>query len=131
MTALGLVIFIAAPALIAVFDVADGTPLATYTVMWMHLLGYCMVPAAVHVAIVGLLQGSGATRTSLRINIYTTLGLQVPLAALLGLALDLGAFGVWLSIPLALVAKAAWAYLAYRSGSWAVTGVRVAPARGP
>ncbi|MGE0872514.1 MAG: hypothetical protein AB7P03_28420 [Kofleriaceae bacterium] len=82
-----------------------------------------------HVAIVGLLQGSGATRTSLRINIYTTLAIQVPLAALLGLAFDLGAFGVWLSIPLTMVAKAGWAYLAYRSDRWAVTGFRVAPAR--
>lgn len=125
MTGLGLVIFITAEAILAVFDVPSGTPLADYAVMWMHLLGYAMVPSAVHVACVGLLQGSGATRTSLKINIVSSLAVQVPLAAILGLGLDLGAFGVWLSIPLSAVLRAAWAYQAYRSGKWAVTGVRV------
>ena len=45
--------------------------------------------------------------------------------AVLGFACGLGAFGVWLSFPLAFVAKSALGYVAYRQERWAVTGVRV------
>jgi putative MATE family efflux protein len=125
MTVLAAIIIAAAHPLVAVFDVRRGTPIEAYAVEWMRILGYAMLPAAVHIAMVGLLQGAGATMTSLRINLWTTLALQVPLAAVLGFAFDLGAFGVWLSFPLAIVGKAALAYAAYRGEQWAVTGVRV------
>ena len=126
MTALAAIILVAAHLLVKVFDVETGTPLETYAVEWMQILGVAMLPASVHIAMVGLLQGAGATMTSLRINIWTTLALQVPLAALLGFAFDLGATGVWLSFPLSFVGKAALAWAAYRSDKWAVTGVRIA-----
>jgi putative MATE family efflux protein len=128
MTALAAIIIVAAHPLAQVFDVGRGTPIEVYSVEWMRILGFAMLPASVHIAMVGLLQGAGATMTSLRINLWTTLALQVPLAALLGFAFDLGAFGVWMSFPLAILAKAAWAYAAYRAERWAVTGARV-PAR--
>jgi Na+-driven multidrug efflux pump len=90
----------------------------------MRVLGLAMLPAAVHITMFGLLQGAGATTTSLRINIVTTIA-QVPLAYVLGFTFDLGAFGVWLSFPIAIAAKAALVVVAYRSDTWAVTGVRV------
>jgi putative MATE family efflux protein len=126
---LALGIVIAAHPLVSIFDVKEGTPLELYAVEWMRLLGAAMLPAAVNIALIGMLQGAGATRTSLRINIWTTLAIQIPLAALLGFGLDLGEFGVWLSFPLAFVAKAAGTYVAYRKGTWAVTGVTVAAKR--
>jgi putative MATE family efflux protein len=130
MTALAIIIVFAAHPLVATFDVPPHTPLEEYAVEWMRILAYAMLPAAVNMALVGVLQGSGATRISLRINIWTTLALQVPLAVLLGLGLDMGATGVWLSFPLAFIAKAAMSYLAFKQGSWAVTGVRI-PAKAP
>jgi Na+-driven multidrug efflux pump len=75
----------------------------------------------------GVLQGSGATRTSLRINAWLTLTIQIPLAAVLGFPLGLGALGVWLSFPLVSVVRASAIYVAYRRGSWAVTGVGLGP----
>jgi len=126
MTVLAVAVLAAARPLVHVFDVQPGTPLEAYSVEWMRLLGYAMLPAAVHISMVGLLQGAGATMTSLKINIWTTLALQVPLAFVLGFGFDLGVFGVWLSFPIAFVAKAALAYAAYRSESWAVTGAHVA-----
>lgn len=126
MAILALLIFIAADLIVAAYDVPAGTPLADYSVMWMHILGYGMVPTAVHVACVGLLQGAGATKTSLKINVVTNLAVQIPVGAILGLGLGLGAWGVWMSIPIAAVLRAAWAYREYRSERWAVTGVRAA-----
>jgi putative MATE family efflux protein len=129
MTALAIPIVLAAHPLVQVFDVKAGTPLELYAVEWMRLLGYSMVPTGINVALVGLLQGSGSTRTSLRINVWSTLAIQVPVAWLLGFTLDLGAFGVWLSFPIAFVAKVALCYGAYRQEKWAVTGARIAAPR--
>jgi putative MATE family efflux protein len=123
MWVLAALIVIAAHPLVHIFDV-NGGPLEDYSVEWMRWLGLAMLPAAIHIAMVGLLQGAGATMTSLRINLITTL-LQVPLAYVLGFALDLGATGVWLSFPISFCAKAALVLSAYRRGKWAVTGVRM------
>ena len=125
MWGLALAIVLAAHSLVGIFDVKEGTQLEIYAVEWMRLLGLAMLPAAINIALVGMLQGAGATRASLRINIWTTLALQIPLAALLGFGFGLDEFGVWLSFPLSFVAKAAGTYLAYRSEKWAVTGVSV------
>jgi putative MATE family efflux protein len=129
MTVLAIGIFVAAHPLTWIFDVKPDTPLEAYSVEWMRILGYAMPPAAINIAMIGVLQGSGATRTSLNINILSTLLVQVPVAWLLGFGLDLGATGVWLSFPIAFVAKSALNYVAYRRGKWAVPGVRIpAPA---
>ncbi len=125
MSALAVAIFLAARPLAHIFDVRGGTPLEEYTVEWMRILGVAMLPSAIQIAFLGLLQGSGATRTSLRINLWTTLAIQVPLSYLFGLTFDLGAFGVWLSFPIVFVAKALLSFLAYKRGKWAVTGVRI------
>jgi Na+-driven multidrug efflux pump len=123
---LAALLVVAAYPLVAVFDVKSGTPLETYSVEWMRLLGLAMVPAAINIALIGVLQGAGATMTSLRINIWTTLAIQIPVAALLGFGLGLDEFGVWMCFPLSFAAKALITFLAYRRGAWAVTGVSVA-----
>ena len=123
MTLLAIPIVIAARPIVHVFDVAPGTPLESYSIEWMRVLGYAMLPGAVNTAYMGMFQGSGATRTSLALNFFTTILVQVPLAAILGFAFDLGALGVWLSFPLSFVLKGAWGYVVYRRAKWAVTGL--------
>lgn len=125
MSALAILIMVFAHPLVAIFDVDPGTQLESYAVEWMRLLGVAMLPASINIALVGMLQGAGATRTSLRINIWTTLLIQVPLAALLGFGFGLDEFGVWLSFPFGFAAKVAFTYAAYRGERWAVTGVSV------
>jgi putative MATE family efflux protein len=129
MSVLALAIFAAAPLLVRIFDVKAGSSLEAYSVEWMRLLGVAMLPAGVTIALSGVLQGSGATRTSLRINIWTTVLIQIPAAWVLGFTLEQGAFGVWLSFPITFAAKAAATYAAYRRGAWAVTGVGLGAAK--
>jgi len=114
---------IAARPLSHVFDVASGSPLESYSIQWMRILGYAMLPGAVNVAFMGMFQGSGATKTSLALNFWTTILIQVPLAALLGFGLELREIGVWLSFPLSFAVKGALGYVIYRRGRWAVTGL--------
>src|SRR5262249_41847482 len=125
MCALALVIVLAATPLARMFDVQPGTSLETYTIQWMRVLGIAMVPSAVQISLVGLLQGSGATRTSLRINLWTTIIFQIPFAYVLAFTFDQGAFGVWISFPVAILAKAVLNFAAYKGEKWAVTGVRI------
>ena len=131
MTALGAIFIAAAHPLARIFDVVPGTPLEEYTVEWMRILGYTMLPASVNIALMGLLQGSGATKLSLRINIWSTLLVQVPLSYVLGITLGWGAFGVWLGFPISAVVKAAFSYGVFKQAKWAVTGVRIAPVHVP
>jgi len=129
MSALGIIFIIAAHPLAQIFDVAPGTPIEEYSVEWIRILGYTMVPASVNIALMGLLQGSGATKLSLRINFWTTVLVQVPASYILGITLGWGAFGVWLGFPLGAAAKAAFNYVVFKQAKWAVTGVRLrAPA---
>jgi putative MATE family efflux protein len=123
MSGLGFAIIAAAYPIVRIFDVSAGTPLEAYSIQWMYLLGYCMPAVGVHIAFVGLLQGSGTTNTSLIINFVGTVLFQVPLSALLGYTAGLGAFGVWLSFPLSFVVKAALGWWAYKRARWARVGV--------
>lgn len=131
MTALGVIFIFAAHAMVLIFDVTPGTPLDHYTIQWMRVLGCTMLPSAVNLALMGLLQGSGATRLSLRINFWSTILVQLPLAYILAFPLDLGALGVWLSFPANAATKGALMYIVFRQEKWAVTGVRIAPAHAP
>ena len=123
MSALALIIVFAAYPIVSIFDVQPGSALESYTVTWIRLLGYGMPAAGWYIALTGLLQGAGATHISLRINLYTTLLIQIPLAALLGFTFDLGAFGVWLSFPFVLLLKAYLCHRAYLGNTWAKTGL--------
>lgn len=124
MSSLGLIIIAFAAPIVAIFDVAYGTPLMGFSVQWMELLGYGMPIVGVHIAFVGMLRGAGETNTSLNINLVGTL-LQIPLSWVLGFPLGLGAWGVWLGFPLSFVLKASVGTWVYRRGRWAKLGTTV------
>jgi putative MATE family efflux protein len=125
MTVLAIAIYLLAGPLVHIYNVASGTPLESYSIDWMKILGYAMPPAAINIALIGLLQGSGATRTSLRINIWATIAIQVPVAFLLAFGFGLAEIGVWWSFPIGFAAKSLMNYVAYKRERWAVTGVRI------
>ncbi|MEJ7602288.1 MAG: MATE family efflux transporter [Kofleriaceae bacterium] len=127
MSTLALAIVAAAYPVLQVFDVTRGSQLEDYAVQAMRILALSMIPAALSISLNGLFQGSGSTWTSLRINVWTTLAIHIPLAYVLAFAFDLGALGVWLSFPFAFVAKSVFSYVAYRQENWAITGTRVRP----
>jgi Na+-driven multidrug efflux pump len=125
MVALALAIILAATPLVGIFDVEPDSAVGAYSIEWLRILGYAMPAAAINIALIGVLQGSGATRTSLRINMWSTLAIQVPVALVLGFGLGLDEQGVWWSFPIGFVAKAALNYVELKRERWAVTGVRI------
>ncbi len=124
MTTLGLLFIAWAGPLVAVFDVAPGTDLFDYSVLWMKMLGYCMPVVGVYISFGGMLSGSGATRTTLRINSWITGVFQIPASWVLGFPLGLGIFGIWVAFPVAFAIKAVWGWWEYRRGAWAKVGAR-------
>lgn len=125
MSTLALIIIFGVYPIVSIFDVASGTTLETFSVMWIELLGYCMPIVGIYIAFVGMLRGAGATSISLRINFYATVFFQIPLSALLGFTFGLGVWGVWAAFPISFLLKASWAGVVYRKGDWAKTGIRV------
>jgi Na+-driven multidrug efflux pump len=123
MSVLALLLVAGAAPLVALFDVDADTALGRYAVLWIRLLGYGMPIVGGWVALAGLFQGAGDTRTTLRINVAVT-ALQIPASWVLGFPLGLGALGVWLAFPVGFVLKVALAAVAYRRGRWAKTGLR-------
>ena len=124
MTTLGALIIAAGAQIVTAFDVDPLSSLGQFSLDWMKLLGYGMPIVGFYVAYVGLLQGAGATRVSLRINLMTTFGFQIPLSYFLGFPMGLGAWGVWAAFPLAFLFKAALAHRAYKTDMWAALGSR-------
>jgi putative MATE family efflux protein len=122
MTALALILIFLARPIVSLFNVPPDTPLSDYAVTWIRLLGYGMPLAGWHTAVTGLLQGSGATRASLRINVWAAV-FQIPASFVLGFTLGLGAFGVWLAFPLSFVLRVWLVQRAYRGNTWARVGL--------
>lgn len=125
MSTIAAVLIFGKAGIVAVFDVDPAGTLGLYAQQWMSLLGWCMPVVGVYIAMVGLFQGSGATRTSLGINATMTLALQIPLSWILGFELGLGTFGVWLAFPLSFIGKAALGSIFVARKGWARTGARV------
>ena len=126
MSLLAILIIGAVEPIVSVFDVNPDTALGGFTVTWIEVLGYGMPAVGVYVAFVGMLQGSGETRTSLKINFLATALCQIPLAGLLGFTFGLGAVGIWASLPLSFIIKSALGAVVYKRGNWARAGARVA-----
>lgn len=125
MSSLAALIIFGRSGIISIFDIDPHGALGGYAQEWMVLLGACMPAVGVYIAFVGLFQGSGATRTSLRINALMTLLLQIPLSWILGFSMGWGTFGVWLALPLAFVGKALLGGFFVARGDWAKVGGRV------
>jgi Na+-driven multidrug efflux pump len=123
MVTLCLVIVAVSVPTVQLFDVDPASPLGGYTITWIKLLAACMPPVGIYIALVGVFQGSGATRLSLRINILATLA-QIPISWVLGFPLGLGAWGIWAGFPVAFVIKAIMGSIEYRRASWAKIGAR-------
>jgi len=125
MSSLAAIIIFGRVPIIALFDIDPSGALGAYAQQWMQLLGWCMPAVGAYIAFVGLFQGSGATRISLRINALATLLFQIPLSWALGFPLALGTFGVWLALPIAFVGKAILGAFFVIKGDWAKPGARV------
>ena len=123
MTTLGLAFIAGAYPLTALFSLERGTPIAELAVLWMKVLGVGMPIVGVWIALVGMLQGSGFTNTSLRINLAATT-VQIPLSYLLGFTLGLGPLGIWAAFPISFFIKMVWGLFEWRGQRWAVTGGR-------
>lgn len=121
MTALSLFLLFEATAVVGLFDVPAGSRLSDLAVSWIQILGIGMPVMGIHIAIMGVLRGAGATKESLFVNVVGTI-FQVPVSWIMGFPMGLGTLGVWAGFPLSFLLKAVLASTIYRGGRWAKTG---------
>lgn len=122
MSAIGIGIILGAHGIIEVFGVNSATEVGRYSLLWMQILGWGMPAVGVHIALIGMLRGAGATNTSLFINVIGTLLVQVPLSYVLGFVVGWGAFGIWVALPVSFVVRMLLGIYAYQLGRWARVG---------
>ncbi len=118
MTVLGLGLILQAGAVVSLFGVDPGSHLHKYSIEWIQILGAAMPLAGMYVAFTGILRGSGATMTSLRVNFVVTFLALIPTSYLLGFTFHWGALGIWLAFPLTFIIKVVWLSAEYRRGKW-------------
>ena len=124
-TVIGLAIVFGAAPVISIFEVDPATELGRYSILWMQVLGWGMPVVGIHIALIGMLRGAGATNTSLMINIMGTVVIQVPLSWFLGFVMGWGAFGIWVAMPISFVVRMCLGVVAYRRGAWARAGATI------
>ncbi|MEZ4265602.1 MAG: MATE family efflux transporter [Myxococcota bacterium] len=119
-------LFIAfAEPIVGLFDAVPGSRLHELAVEWIRILGIGMPIFGGHIGLAGVFQGAGATRTTLMINLVSTVLLQIPLGLILAFPLGLGVTGVWVSFPLGFILKLVLEIIAYRRGDWARVGLTI------
>jgi MATE family multidrug resistance protein len=99
--------------LVAALGVDSAGELASATTTWLRIIALSLPILAVNITFVGMMQGAGLTSTSLGINAFSTLLVQLPAGWLAGYGLGLGPPGVWLCIPIGFGLRAtmgAWVY---------------------
>jgi len=77
--------------------------------------------------IIGTYQGSGHTFYSMFFDLFRLWGLRVPLVYLLGFTLNMGASGVWWSMPLSNAGTAVLALGFFLTGNWKHRVIKEAP----
>lgn len=120
---LGAFFIVFAEPIVGLFDAQPGSRLHELAVEWIRILGVGMPIFGGHIGLAGVFQGAGATRTTLRINLISTVLLQIPLGLLLAFPLGLGVTGVWVSFPIGFILKLVLEIIAYRRGDWARVGL--------
>jgi len=85
-----------------------------------YLRYFCFeyIAVAFTFSFMGLINGSGHTKTSMIISVCSSLLIRIPLAYLLGFTLSLGMRGIGLAIPLATLGSAAIGAVYIASGKW-------------
>lgn len=117
LTAIGAIVYLTAPALIAFFVpgepalIAEGSTLLRITTLFFGFMGLQMTYGSVY-------QASGNTTISMALTIFSQWVLQLPLAYLLARHTNLGMRGIWISFPATNVLTAGVSWLVYRTGNW-------------
>jgi putative MATE family efflux protein len=75
------------------------------------IMGYAMVH-------LGLLRGSGDTKSTFYVNVIGVWLVRLPLAYLLAVVFKMGLLGIWLSMPVDWLARSIIYYFVYRGGRW-------------
>lgn len=121
---LGVVFFVGAPYLFAIFVRPEETDVFQQGVPVLRLVSFGMPALAAATVLSGGLRGAGATRIPLLYNVAGMLFVRIPLAyALTDGIVHLGLFGAWIAMVVDLYVRAGLAIWAFLAAGWTSTRV--------
>jgi Na+-driven multidrug efflux pump len=117
LSAMGLVVFLFAPQLVAFFVPSDANVIATGSV-FLRTMALSWGFMGVQFALTGVLRASGNMVISMMLTLVSQWVLQFPLAYVLSKHTALGAQGIWSAFPIANVVIALITIGVYAKGDW-------------
>lgn len=119
---LGIIFFIFAHSIVAIFIPNDPAVIETATV-FVRFLTAAFAFMGVQFTLNGVFQGSGNTTTSMIFSVVSLWVFEFPLSYILSKHTTLGETGLWLAFPIATLVSATVSYIYFRSGRWQKTRI--------
>jgi putative MATE family efflux protein len=117
LTAMGVLVFLFAPALVAFFVPEDPGVIAAGAI-FLHTISLAWGFLGVQLALTGVLRASGNMVIAMVLTLVSTWVLQFPIAYVLSKHTPLGVNGLWWSLPIAQIVIALITIGVYAKGDW-------------
>lgn len=116
MCAMGLIFIVARTSLVQLYT--TDPEVVALGGMLLIMIGLMQPFQSLAIVMASALRGAGDTRATLLISSFSTWGLRVGLAYVLGIVLGWGMFGIWLGWCADFFTRALLVYLRFRTGKW-------------
>ncbi|ABN57508.1 MULTISPECIES: MATE family efflux transporter [Methanoculleus] len=119
MALMGAIFYLAAPAIVEVFDPSGAS--TEIGVSYMQTVAPFYVFLAVAIILGFALNGAGDTKKPMYATLFSMVLFQVPLACILPGLLGIGIAGVWLAVICGMILQMGMLFAMYRHGGWKST----------
>ncbi|NLA39314.1 MAG: MATE family efflux transporter [Methanomicrobiales archaeon] len=116
MAVMGAIFYIAAPAIVEIFDPSGAS--TAIGVSYMRTVAPFYVAMAVAIILAFALNGAGDTKKPMYATLFSMVLIQIPLAYILPDLLGIGIEGVWLAVICGITLQLGMLFTLYRRGSW-------------
>lgn len=116
MAVMGAIFYIAAPAIVEIFDPSGAS--TAIGVSYMRTVAPFYVAMAVAIILAFALNGAGDTKKPMYATLFSMVLIQIPLAYILPDFLGIGIEGVWLAVICGITLQLGMLFTLYRRGSW-------------
>ena len=121
MAVMGAIFYIAAPAIVEIFDPSGAS--TAIGVSYMRTVAPFYVAMAVAIILAFALNGAGDTKKPMYATLFSMVLIQIPLAYILPDLLGIGIEGIWLAVICGIILQLSLLFAMYRRGNWKMATV--------
>ena len=116
MAVMGAIFYIAAPAIIEIFDPSGAS--TAVGVSYMRTVAPFYIAMAIAIILAFALNGAGDTKKPMYATLFSMVLIQIPLAYILPDLLRIGIDGIWLAVICGIILQLSLLFAMYRRGNW-------------